>query len=62
MARRWRSGGDVAAEPAQGLGLERQAHPERAMFVFFSSRLGCLGSILASVVLTLVLLMVFGAL
>ena len=32
------------------------------MFVFFFSRLGCLGSILASVVLTLVLLAVFGAL
>jgi hypothetical protein len=30
------------------------------MFVFFSGRLGCLGSILVSVVLTLVLLAVFG--
>ena len=29
---------------------------------FFSSRLGCLGSILVSVVLTLVVLAVFGAL
>ena len=30
------------------------------MFVFFSSGLGCLGSILVSIVLTLVLLAVFG--
>jgi hypothetical protein len=34
-------------------------HP-RAVFFFFSSRLGCLGSLLVSVVLTLVLLRVFG--
>ena len=32
------------------------------MFVFFSSRLGCLGSILVSVLLTVVLLAVFGLL
>ena len=32
------------------------------MFVFFSNRLGCLGSILVSLVLTLVLLAVFGVL
>lgn len=32
------------------------------MFVFFSSRLGCLGSILVSALLTLALLAVFGAL
>ena len=30
------------------------------MFVFFSSRLGCLGSILVSVVLTVIVLAVFG--
>ena len=30
------------------------------MFVFFSSRMGCLGSALVSLVLTLVLLAVFG--
>jgi hypothetical protein len=30
------------------------------MFVFFSNRLGCLGSILVSLVLTLVLLAVLG--
>jgi hypothetical protein len=32
------------------------------MFVFFSNRLGCLGSILVSVVVTLILLYVFGIL
>jgi hypothetical protein len=32
------------------------------MFVFFSSRLGCLGSIVVSLVLTLVLLAVLGVL
>ncbi len=32
------------------------------MFLFFSNKLGCLGSILVSVVLTLVLLLVFGVL
>lgn len=30
------------------------------MFVFFSNRLGCLGSLLVSAVLTLVLLLLFG--
>ena len=35
---------------------------EHLMFVFFSNRLGCLGSILVSVVLTLILLLVFGVL
>ena len=32
------------------------------MFVFFSSRMGCLGSILVSVVLSLVVLAVLGVL
>ncbi len=32
------------------------------MFAFFSSRLGCLGSILVSIVGTLILLFVFGLL
>ena len=32
------------------------------MFVFFSSRLGCLGSILVSLVLTLIVLAVIGVL
>lgn len=32
------------------------------MFLFFSNKLGCLGSIVLSVVVTLVLLFVFGAL
>ena len=30
------------------------------MFVFFSNRLGCMGSLLVSAVLTLVLLLVLG--
>lgn len=30
------------------------------MFLFFSNRLGCLGSILVSLALTLVLLLIFG--
>ena len=30
------------------------------MFVFFSNRLGCAGSLLVSAVLTLILLLVFG--
>lgn len=32
------------------------------MFVFFSNRLGCLGSLLISLVLTLILLLLFGVL
>lgn len=32
------------------------------MFVFFSNKLGCLGSIAVSIVLTLVLLLIFGVL
>ena len=32
------------------------------MFVFFSSRLGCLGSLLVSAVLTLILLLILGVL
>ncbi len=32
------------------------------MFFFFSNRLGCLGSIVLSVVVTLILLAVFGVL
>ena len=32
------------------------------MFVFFSNRLGCLGSLLVSAVLTLLLLLILGVL
>ncbi len=32
------------------------------MFVFFSNRLGCLGSLLVSAVLTLILLLILGVL
>jgi hypothetical protein len=39
-------------------------HPEnpQAMFLFFSSRLGCLGSLLISAVITLILLVILGVL
>jgi hypothetical protein len=32
------------------------------MFLFFSNKLGCLGSILVSAVVTMILLLVFGVL
>jgi hypothetical protein len=32
------------------------------VFLFFSNKLGCLGSIVVSVVLTLILLLIFGVL
>jgi hypothetical protein len=32
------------------------------VFFFFSNRLGCLGSVLISVVLTVILLLIFGVL
>jgi hypothetical protein len=35
---------------------------EGKMFVFFSSRLGCLGSLLLSAAITVVLLFIFGVL
>jgi hypothetical protein len=38
---------------------DRPNGQKRAVFLFFSSRLGCLGSLLISAVLTLVLLRVF---
>ena len=38
------------AEPPEG---------QARMFVFFSSRLGCLGSLLVSAVLTLILVLIF---
>ena len=37
----------------------RDCNPER-MFVFFSNKLGCLGSVVVSAVITLVLLLLFG--
>jgi hypothetical protein len=36
--------------------------PEADVFVFFSNRLGCLGSLLVSAVLTLILLLILGVL
>lgn len=53
---------EPAVEPRSDRRLDRRVTWERAVFVFFSSRLGCLGSILASALLTLVLLAVFGVL
>jgi hypothetical protein len=32
------------------------------MFLFFSNKLGCLGSIVVSIVLTLIVLLIFGVL
>jgi hypothetical protein len=43
------------------LDVRRAGHRE-AVFFLFSSRLGCLGSLLVSAVLTLVLLLVFDVL
>ncbi len=37
-------------------------HGGLTLFIFFSGRLGCLGSIIASLVVTLILLAVFGVL
>lgn len=34
----------------------------RKMFVFFSNRLGCLGSLLVSAVITIILLLILGVL
>lgn len=36
------------------------SHKGQSMFFFFSSKLGCLGSIVVSLVLTLLLLLLFG--
>jgi hypothetical protein len=40
----------------------RPAEDLQAMFFFFSSRLGCLGSLLVSAVITLILLVILGVL
>jgi hypothetical protein len=37
-------------------------NPPATMFVFFSNRLGCFGSLLVSVLLTVVLLLILGVL
>lgn len=52
-------------QPACNAGAFQRSKPlvltlEDAMFVFFSSRLGCLGSIAVSLVLTLLLLLLLG--
>ena len=62
----------AAGRPAHALGAVRRARPSTstyrmndgmsgqpgAMFVFFSNRLGCFGSLLVSAALTLVLLLI----
>jgi hypothetical protein len=40
----------------------REVGREACMFVFFSNRLGCLGSLLVSVVLTVILLLILNVL
>lgn len=50
----------AATEPRAAAGRWSWNHPGGPMFAFFSSRLGCLGSILVSVAGTLVLLFVLG--
>jgi hypothetical protein len=35
-------------------------HPAETLFVFFSNRLGCVGSLLVSAVATLILLLILG--
>jgi hypothetical protein len=42
------------------LGLNRRTERWRGVFLFFSNRLGCLGSLLLSVALSLVLLALLG--
>jgi hypothetical protein len=59
--------GYLARTPGRGSGPRRSrtpGHPDRidhdgdAMFLFFSNRLGCAGSLLLSVVVTAVLILV----
>jgi hypothetical protein len=45
-----------------GLRVRRAGHAPELVFVFFSNRLGCLGSLLVSVVLTAILLLILGVL
>ena len=51
----------VASSRDAGLPVECGGHPGR-VFLFFSNRLGCLGSLLVSAVLTLVVLLVLDVL
>jgi hypothetical protein len=46
-----------------GRGLRRRRHvlpPADAVFIFFSNRLGCLGSLVVSLVATAILLLILG--
>ena len=51
----------VASSRDAGLPVCGRGHPAR-VFLFFSNRLGCLGSLLVSAVLTLVVLLVLDVL
>jgi hypothetical protein len=44
------------------LGVATACHDDSSVFFFFSNRLGCLGSIVVSLLLTLLLLFLFGVL
>ncbi len=47
--------------PRQRFAERQRGHPER-VFLFFSNRLGCLGSLLVSALLTIVVLLVLDVL
>ena len=49
------------ASPAR-LGRPRAGHQPGLVFLFFSNRLGCLGSLLVSAAITVVLLLLLGVL
>jgi len=56
---------DALAPRAIGrAGVQRRGRgrPSRGMFVFFSNRLGCMGSLAVSAVVTVLLLLAFGVL
>jgi hypothetical protein len=50
------------ASRATGFEPVGNAESPQVMFLFFSSRLGCLGSLLVSAVITLILLVILGVL
>jgi hypothetical protein len=54
--------GPLGRRVIQGVGRGPLRHPAapQLVFVFFSNRLGCLGSLLVSLVMTVVLLLVLG--
>jgi hypothetical protein len=56
-----RKRGRLGVIPTHGR-RERWVVPRLAMFLFFSNRLGCLGSLLVSVILTIALLLILDVL